>query len=121
MGFTRTSGSPGNISAAASLAASASRTVTVDFTTVGWGVLVVGCLTGGTVAASAGLQFTIFEGAGSTPEYDTVGSTYVVPATAASTQTARAIELQQGLYKLTMTNLDASNAVTPHATSDTYA
>lgn len=118
---TYTAGAAGNASASASLAAGASRSAfTVDFSTVFEGDVQFGA-TFGTVAATAGLQVSIFPVVGSTPVADTIAGpgSFVLTATASTSQ-AQTVKLQTGKYSVVLKNLDATNGLTAvYATSDT--
>lgn len=71
--------------------------------------------TGGTVAATAGLQVQIFRNVKTTPLYDTIPfQQFVVPVptvSPANTTTYQSIELPTGHYQFTLTNLDQTNGL----------
>ena len=118
---TRTAGSAGNALSSQSLAAGASKTFTFDNSANIFAFLYIGVTAGGTVAATAGVTALIEFGTGSSILYDTVGNIILtVPVTTASQVTGRVVPLQQGVYQITLTNLDASNSITIVATADAH-
>lgn len=105
----------------ASLAASGSQ----SFTLVVDNVFEVQCqisVTFGTVAATSGLQVSIFRQIGSTPVTDNVAITLFTIASVASSTQIQSFSLPTGKYSVTLKNLDATNAVTSvTATFDTVS
>lgn len=131
---TFTAGSTGNIyggSTGASLAASGSVSQTFAFgcssgNTSGLpssalsGRLQVLDFGGSAVATTNGLQVQLFSSPDGGTTYDTVAFAAAgTIATTASTTTAESWEIPPGNYKLTLTNLDATNAIKVAATLGT--
>jgi hypothetical protein len=117
---TMTFNTAGNGLASSSLAASGTSSFNIDLSTKFEGQLEYEC-TFGTIAATAGLQATIFAGYGATPTYPTTNPnfTYVLPAVA-GLQKSPKIFLPTGKWRITLTNLDATNGLTTvAATYDT--
>jgi hypothetical protein len=120
---TYTRQSIGNIAGSTSLAASGTTTFTFAIgdssgspTSALGGTLQLYCIAT-TVAATAGLQWTITKSADTTPTYSSVA--YVtgptIPAVSSST-TSACIDLPPGQYQANLTNLDATNAIHYEAT-----
>lgn len=109
----------GNALSSQALAASASVSFTVDYSSNSLGGEVQVVDTGGaSVAATNGLQVSIFAAGDNTPRYETIARwSYVIPTTA-STVTPQGIFLPTGKYSITLKNLDATNAITVEATSN---
>jgi hypothetical protein len=131
---TFTPGSAGNVLPSASLAAGA--TVTKVFYvgvsgqagaqgSITTGSAVAGRLQvwdtgGGTVAATNGLLVQILSTSDGA-NYDTIAYAGSAITTVASTAVLASYDLQPGQYKLSLSNLDATNAVTIEATLGTTA
>ena len=133
---TFTAGSIGNIYGANALAANASTTQgpfyigvsgqsgaegsTTTGSAVSGRVQVID--TGGaTVAATNGCQVQIFSTSDAGTTYDAVPFVFFVIPTVASTAQAASVDLPPGQYKLKLTNLDTTNAITVEATLGTVA
>jgi len=103
-----------------SLAAATSTTFTADFSSNSLGGFVQVWNTGsGSVAGTNGCQVQAFATADTGPNYDTVafaGTNFTI-TTVASTAAAQTVFLPTGKYKIQLTNLDASNAITVGATT----
>lgn len=107
-----------NLLASGSLAASGTTTADLDLTGK-FGADVQVKDTGGTVAGTNGVQVDVFRLFGGTPTADTLAVlTFVIPTTT-STATYKSFHLETGKYRIKLTNLDASNAVTVEMTSTT--
>jgi len=133
---TFTPGSAGNLYASNSLAANTAYTSGAWYvgvsgqsgaqgtTTTGSAVsarLQVWNTGGGTVATTNGLQVQVFSTSDGT-NYDTIAyGVNSVIATVASTAARASWDLGPGQYKLTLTNLDVTNAITVEATLGTIA
>ena len=77
---------------------------------------------GGIVAATNGLQVTVYSTSDGT-HYDTVaygGTGFIIPTTV-STATLQSFDLPPGQYQINLKNLDATNAVTVEVTLGTLA
>lgn len=106
-----TKGAAGNGLASQALAAGASVTFTLDLSAAFDGFPQVGG-TFGTIAATAGLQVSVFRKVGSTPVADTnPGPGSFVLAAVAGAQ-AQTVPLSTGVYSIKLTNLDATNSLT---------
>jgi hypothetical protein len=94
----------------------------VDFSTTSFGGWVAVTSTGGgTVAGTSGLRADFYPSCDSTPNYaNNAIQTITVPTVVSSTRRG-AIWLGPGKYSVTLTNLDASNAITAGITANTYA
>jgi hypothetical protein len=118
--LTYTANAAGNVLSSASLAASGTATADVDYSTRLEAQIHVTNTPGGTVASTRGLRVEVFRRYGSSP---TVGETpfltYTLPSATASTAESVDIFLGPGKYRIKVTNLDASNAVTVAITGDT--
>ena len=134
---TFTPGSAGNIYSSNSLGANTSFTTSAFYvgvsgqsgsqgsTTTGSalaGRVQVWNTGGGTVASTNGLQVTAFSTSDGT-NYDTVafGGTGFVIATVVSTAALASFDLPPGQYKIKLTNLDVTNAITVEITIGTLA
>jgi len=117
--MTRTTQTAPTFPSSGVIAAGASASLTFDATAcVFAGLLIKNAC--GSVSTTAGLQITIQPGVGATPDYATLGySGGTIPAVA-STTSSNEISLSPGPYKITATNLDASNSVTATAELDFY-
>lgn len=115
-----TYGASGNVLATTtSISAGASNTGNiVDFSTNTLGGWVQVTETGGgTVASTNGCQVSIYPAGDSTPHYDSSAMwTYIIP-TLANSVSRQSILLPTGKYSITLTNLDATNAITAGITS----
>lgn len=111
----------GNVIASGSLAGGASTNANVDVSAKFAGIVTVTNTPGGSVSSTRGVQIQIFNRYGSTPTTaPTAMITITLPSASASTaESAPPIALPPGKYNVTLTNLDASNAVTVAATMDT--
>jgi hypothetical protein len=118
---TYTGNSAGNVRASASLAASATETITtaLDFSAVFEGQVHILNTPGGSVSATRGLQCQFFRRYASGP---TTGQTPILtitlPSATASTAESKDVFLSTGKYALIITNLDAAQAITVEITSD---
>jgi hypothetical protein len=134
---TFTPGSAGNIYGSNSLAANTSYTTSAFYVGVSGQSGAAGSTTtgsavsgrvqvwntgGATVATTNGLQVTVFSTSDGT-NYDTIayGGTGFVIATVASTAALASFDLPPGQYKIKLTNLDTSNAITVEITLGTTA
>jgi len=117
---TYTANSAGNLRASASLGAGASDTVQLDIRSKFEAQIHVKNTPGGTVAATRGVKIEVFRNYGATPtQGESPCLTRTMPSAAASTAEGDDFYLPTGNYAVKFTNLDASNAVTLVATSDT--
>lgn len=123
MAIAITYNSAGNLLASQSLAASASVTSGDIDASAKYGLLVVIKNTpGGTIASTRGLKIeaTAGYGASGTAAYSTLGAVNsVLPSATASTAESIEIRLPSGHWKIKLTNLDATNAVTIEVTTAT--
>jgi hypothetical protein len=109
----------GNIRSSASLAASASASNNVDYSTKIEGQVTVKSTGGGTVASTNGCRVEFLPRYGSTPTDSTVPVlSYTIP-TVVSTAASKTFYLGTGKYVVKVTNLDATNAITVEITGDT--
>jgi hypothetical protein len=116
--------SQGNILATStSIAASAAHTGSiVDFSSSSLGGWVQVTPTGGsTVATTNGCQVSIYPAGDSAPHYDYYPLFQQTIAIVASTATPLSFLLQTGKYSITLTNVDATNAITAGITSNPVA
>lgn len=115
-----TFGAVANALASQSLAAGASVNCDIDFSAVFLGQVTVKNTPGGSVSSTRGLKVEplVGFGASGTAEYSTlpVGS-FQLPSQTASTLESLPIVLGPGKYRVKLTNLDATNAVTVSVTS----
>jgi hypothetical protein len=113
-----TLGSTGNAKASSSLAASGTVSFVVDFSANVLGGFVQIWDTTTAVAATNGLTVQAFATADGT-NFDTVafGGVNFTMSPAASSTARQSFFLPTGKYTITLTNLDATNAVTIAATS----
>ena len=117
---TYTANGAGNIHASASLAASATANDNYDGSAVFETQVHVKNTPGGSVAATRGLKIEVFRRYGSTPTNgESAFLTYTLPSTTASTAESLDFFLGPGKYNITITNLDATNAITVVITGDT--
>jgi hypothetical protein len=131
---TFTAGSAGNLVSSASLAAGATTTQ-VFYIGVSGQTGAVGSITtgsalagrvqvwntgGGTVASTNGLQVQILSTSDGT-NYDTIAYAGSTITTVVSTAVRASYDLPPGQYKLSLTNLDATNAITVEASLGTTA
>jgi len=114
----------GNIYASNSLAAATAVNNTVDFSTNTLGGYVqVWNTGGGTVATVNGCQVAAYLAGDTTPHYDTIpfaGTIFTIPTTV-STAAGQSFFLPTGKGQVTVTNLDATNAITVEITSQPLA
>ncbi|HXI17810.1 MAG TPA: hypothetical protein VNM48_15725, partial [Chloroflexota bacterium] len=104
----------GNAYAATALAAAGVVSVDVDFSTAFVGQATVKVTMGAAVATARGLQIDVLPGYGTGgTTYSTVplGSPVIGSSTGVSGVASRMIPVDTGKYRLTLTNLDATNAV----------
>jgi hypothetical protein len=117
---TYTGNSAGNIRSSSSLAASTSANYDVDYSNVFEAQVHIKNTPGGSISGSRGLRVDVFRRFGSSP---TKGASaflsYSLPSAVASTAESFDIFLGPGKYNLTITNLDAAQAVTVEITGDT--
>lgn len=114
-------GAAGNADASASLAASTARSFNVDVSDKWLGMLMIKNTPGGSVAATRGVRVDVYERYGTSPtDAATPSWSLSMPSLTASTAEHLPIKLWPGLWKITLTNLDATNAVTLEATLDTW-
>ncbi len=116
-----TKGAAGNVIAAGTnLAAGVTNApTTLDYSADFAARLLVQVTAGGAVSTTAGVEFKAYRGAGSTAAYETVPTIdEVIPVATPSTTTSKTFALDNGQWQFTLTNLDATNAVTVEVTSD---
>lgn len=114
-----TENSAANADASASLAASASRTFDVDFRSKFGGEIQIKLTGGGTVAGTNGLKVEWFLNNGTASQVDTKArGSFIIPAVVSQTD-YQSFALPTGRWRVKLTNLDASNAVTASATTTT--
>jgi UDP-N-acetylglucosamine enolpyruvyl transferase len=103
----------GNLLAAGTVAAGATATFNADFSTKFEGQIQFSA-TFGTVAATAGLQISVFPVVGSTGTVadNVAGAGSFTLAAVASTTQIMTIKVGPGKYSVSIKNLDASNSVT---------
>lgn len=115
-----TFGAPGNIRASATLAAFASATYDVDYSTKIEGQITVKNTPGGTLHATRGVKVEVFLRYGSGPTVSTIPiQTLTLGSITASTPESAPLFLSTGKYQIKITNIDISNAVTVEITGDT--
>jgi hypothetical protein len=108
------------IASGTTIAASGSTSFTADFSSNSLGGFIQIWDTGGaTVAATNGLTVAAYTTADTTPNWDTVifGGVNFTIATVASTAARQSFFMPTGKYKIVLTNLDASNAISVEATT----
>lgn len=116
---TMTYGAAGNLRADAALAAGASASVNVDAQTYIEAQITIKNTPGATVAATRGVRVDVYPRYSTTPVDTTIAAYSVrLDSAAASTPESRTIFLGTGKWKVTITNLDATNAVTVEITGD---
>lgn len=106
--------SAGNIRASASLAAAGTASYDVDYTTKIEGQVAVKSTPGGSVAVTNGLRVQIYPrfGTSGSPENATEPAFDFTIPSVASTLASRVRFVGTGRWRITVTNLDAANAVT---------
>lgn len=106
--------SAGNIRASASLAAAGTANHDVDYTTKIEGQVAVKSTPGGSVAVTNGLRVVIYPrfGTSGAPETATEAAFDFTIPSVASTLASRVRFIGTGRWRITITNLDASNAIT---------
>jgi hypothetical protein len=111
--------SAGNALASQSLAAGASQSFNIDASTAYALRCQVSNTPGATVAATSGLLVTVKARVGTTPISDTIAGSgsFVIPSTA-STLASQSFDRESGMYAVTLTNQDVTNAITVSATVD---
>ena len=121
MAVSMTFNAAGNADASASLAAGANRTFDIDGSTKIETQLTIKNTPGGAVAATRGVRIEVFNGYGTSgTTYNTLAErTYTLPSQAASTAESVTLRLGPGKYRVKLTNLDATNAVTLEGTTAT--
>ena len=117
--------------ASGSLAGAGTSSVNVDLSGVGAtgvgssttgafeGSFLISNTPGASVSGTAGLQVQAFEGFGTTPTFATIPTQTLIIPSVASTLASATMRLGPGIWKILLTNLDASNAVTVGVTSNT--
>lgn len=117
---TTTYNAQGNILAAGtSIAGNGSNSASiVDFSNTLGGEVGVTVTGGGTVAATSGLRVEVHPALDSTPNYSTVARPQIDLTTVVSTTTSYSVRLPNGKFRVKLTNLDATNAVTVSVTSN---
>lgn len=117
---TMTFNTAGNLRSSASLAASGTSTHDFDLSAKIEGQVTVLNTPGGTVAATRGVRVEFLPRYGSTPDTTTLPTvSYTLPSQTASTAESRTFYLGTGKWRMRLTNVDATNAVTVAATLDT--
>ncbi len=119
-----TMGTTAGALASQSLAASAAVSFIADFSSsLLGGVIQVGSKGGVTVAATNGCLVQAFSTCDGGTTYDNIafGGVNFIIANAVSTQYYQSFTLPTGKYKITLTNQDATNAITVQATTSTVA
>lgn len=112
MGYTYTKGTAGNGLASQSLGAGASVSqFTLDFSAVDEAKVEIGA-TFGTIAATAGLQILVYSVVGSTPVTATVALPGPGVLKAVAGAQSLVFTLGTGIFKVGLTNLDATNGLT---------
>lgn len=120
MAVSMTFNAAGNIRSSASLAAGANATYDVDSSTKYETQITVLNTPGGTVAGTRGLKIEILQGYGSSVSYTTIATQQLtLPSAAASTAESITLFIGPGKFRIKITNLDASNAITVEITSAT--
>jgi len=110
----------GNIRASAALAASASVSYDIDASTKLELQLTATNTPGATIATTRGLRVECLARYGTTPSNTTIPAvSRDLPSQTASTQESATLFLPTGKWRITITNLDATNAVTAELTSAT--
>lgn len=117
MSISMTFGAQAGAKASASLAASASATFDLDFSAKYGGRCQVKNTGGGSVSATNGLKVEAFGLFGAGPTADTIAFPSFTITTVVSTANYQSFELPPGKWRVKLTNLDASNAVTVEATT----
>lgn len=120
---TTTYNAAGNILATGTtLAASGTNTTSIiDYSNTLGGEVGVTVTGGGTVAATSGVRVEVQPALDSTPNYSTVARPQIDLTTVASTVTSYSVRLPNGKFRIKLTNLDATNAVTVSVTSNPTA
>lgn len=67
---------------------------------------------GGTVAATNGLEVSILQNTSTTPRFDTEANPKFIIPTTVSTEKEQTITLGTGHYRISLKNLDVTNAIT---------
>jgi len=115
-----TFGAPGNIRASASLANGASATHDVDYSAKLEGQITVKNTPGGAIHTVRGVKVDVQFRYGSGPAVATIPiQSLTLPSAAASTAESAPLFLSTGRYRIVITNLDITNAVTVEITGDT--
>ena len=110
----------GNADASASLAASAARSFNIDVSAKWLGNLTIKNTPGGSVSATRGLRVDVYHRYGNSPTTAATASwTITLPSATASTAEHQRIPVPTGKWAITMTNIDAAQAITVEATLDT--
>jgi hypothetical protein len=118
-GPLETAGTAGNVIASGSLAASGTANATVDFNTGGcFGGDICLRITTATAAATNGCRLDIFPQGDASGNFDTVAvQTYSFSGLSSSSTYQKTVRTYTGIYKVVITNLDATNAITAQVTS----
>jgi hypothetical protein len=115
-----TFGAAGNIRASASLAASGTATYDVDYSTKLEGQVTTKNTPGGTIASTRGVRVDVYARYSSAPSVGTIAiQSLTLPSAVASTAESATLYLSTGKYRIAITNLDGTNAVTVEITGDT--
>lgn len=109
-----------NIRASSSLGAGASANYDVVYSGKFEGQVNIKNTPGSTIAATAGVRVDVYRNFGSSPtKAASPFYSVTLPSEVANTAESQDIFLPPGKYNITITNLDASNAVTVGITGDT--
>ena len=116
-----TGNTAGNIRSSSSLGNGANATYDLDAYSSKFEIQInVTNTPGGTIAGTAGLRIEVFRRYGATP---TVAASpclsFTLPSANTNTAEAKDFVLGPGKYRIKVTNLDATNAVTVEITADT--
>jgi hypothetical protein len=101
------------------LAGGASISYVVDLSTKFEGQIQLKNTGGATVGTTNGLQIQAFRSFGAGPTYDTSPVTAFTIPTTAGLATYKSFALPTGKYQISLTNLDAANAITVESTLST--
>jgi len=115
-----TRNAPGNIRTSSSLAASGVATYDVDYSAKLEGQVTVKNTPGGTIAATRGVRVDVYLIYSSSNVVTTIAiQSLSLASTTASTAESAPLFLTTGKYRISITNIDISNAVTVEITGDT--
>jgi hypothetical protein len=116
---TMTYSAAGNVRSSASLAANTASSHNLDASTYIEAQVTVRNTPGATVATTRGVRVDFFARYGTTPTDSTLAAfSYTLPSATASTAESKTFFIGTGKWKVTVTNLDASNATTVEITAD---